>query len=57
MESRISLSRLSALFLAVYLVTGLIILRLFSLQVLAHGYYEGIAQSEQYGYTTLPSRR
>ena len=57
MESRISLSRLSVLFLAVYLVTGLIVIRLFYLQVLAHGYYEGIAQSEQYGYTTLPSRR
>mgnify|MGYP001618976790 CR=1 FL=1 len=57
MESRISLSRLSALFLAVYLVTGLIIIRLFYLQVIAHGYYEGIAQDEQYGYTTLPSRR
>lgn len=57
MESRISLNRLSVLFLAVYLVTGLIIVRLFYLQVIAHGYYEGIAQSEQYGYTTLPSRR
>lgn len=57
MESRISLSRLSALFLAVYVVTGLIVLRLFYLQVIAHGYYEGIAQDEQYGYTTLPSRR
>ncbi len=57
MESRISLNRLSVLFLAVYLVTGLIIVRLFYLQVIVHGYYEGIAQTEQYGYTTLPSRR
>ncbi len=57
MESRLQLSRLSVLFLAVYLVTGLIIIRLFYLQVIAHGYYEGIVQSKQYGYTTLPARR
>ncbi|MFA6024104.1 MAG: penicillin-binding transpeptidase domain-containing protein [Candidatus Gracilibacteria bacterium] len=57
MESRIGLNRLSVLFLAVYLITGLIIVRLFYLQVISHGYYEEIAQSEQYGYTTLPARR
>lgn len=51
------LNRLHPLFLAVYLVTGLIVVRLFYLQVLAHGYYEGVAQREQYGYTTLPARR
>lgn len=57
MESRIRISRLSVLFLAVYLVTGLILVRLFYLQVIAHAYYEGIAEREQYGYTTLPARR
>ncbi|MFA4815389.1 MAG: penicillin-binding protein 2 [Candidatus Gracilibacteria bacterium] len=57
MESRIGLNRLSVLFLAVYVVTGLIIFRLFYLQVISYGYYEEIAQREQYGYTTLPSRR
>lgn len=53
----IPFNRFTPLFLAVYLVTGLIIIRLFYLQVLAHGYYEEIAQREQYGYTTLPARR
>ena len=57
MESRFSLNRLSVLFLAIYLVTGLILIRLFYLQVLAYGYYEDIAEREQYGYTTLPARR
>jgi stage V sporulation protein D (sporulation-specific penicillin-binding protein) len=32
-------------------------MRLFWLQVIKHNYYETIAQAEQQGYTTLPSRR
>lgn len=39
------------------MVTGLIILKLLWLQVFQHGYYKEIAEREQEGYTTLPSRR
>lgn len=52
-----SISRLTPLLIAVYLVSGAIILRLFYLQVIAYGYYEHIAELEQSGYTTLPARR
>ncbi len=38
-------------------MTGLIILRLFYLQIIAHNYYKEISQRAQEGYTTLPSRR
>lgn len=38
-------------------MTAAIILRLFYLQVIAHGYYKEVSQREQEGYTTLPSRR
>ena len=39
------------------LITLIIILRLFDLQILKHAYYEQIATSEQYGYTELPAQR
>ncbi len=52
-----SFSRITPLLIAIYLVTGTIIFRLFYLQVIAYSYYEHIAELEQYGYTTLPARR
>lgn len=55
--ARVRFTRLSLIFIIVFAVTGLIIIRLFYLQVLSHSYYQGIAEREQYGYTTLPSRR
>ena len=57
METRLRLNRTTPLFIAIYVVTGIILIRLFYLQVIAHGYYEEVAQREQYGYTTLPARR
>ncbi len=57
MDKHLRINRLTPLFIAVYMVTGLILLRLFYLQVIAHGYYEEVARREQYGYTTLPARR
>ncbi len=57
METRLRINRLTPLFIATYVVTGLILIRLFYLQVIAYGYYEEVAQREQYGYTTLPARR
>ncbi len=57
MDNRVPISRISVLVLAVFGVTALIILRLFYLQIIAHSYYRDIAQREQQGFTTLPSRR
>lgn len=50
-------SRFTLIFLVIYFIVGLIICRLFYLQVFAYSYYEHIAELEQYGYTTLPARR
>lgn len=49
--------RIYILFLAVFFLTGLILVRLFYLQVIAHSYYIEIARTEQMGYTKLPARR
>lgn len=40
-----------------FLVLGIIILRLFQLQVLRHDHYQAVAAKEHYGYTELPARR
>jgi len=57
MSALTRISRLTPIFLGIYTITGLIIFRLFYLQVFAYSYYEQIAELEQYGYTTLPARR
>jgi len=57
MISNARFSRFTPIFLALYLVAGIIILRLFYLQIIQHDYYKSIAELEQYGYTTLPARR
>ncbi|MFT7184561.1 MAG: stage V sporulation protein D (sporulation-specific penicillin-binding protein) [Oceanicoccus sp.] len=49
--------RINVIFLGIFALAMLIIVRLFWLQVIQHSYYEAIAQAEQQGYTTLPSRR
>jgi stage V sporulation protein D (sporulation-specific penicillin-binding protein) len=49
--------RMLAIFGAIGILTILIVGRLFVLQVIKHNYYFEIAQAEQQGYTTLPSRR
>lgn len=38
-------------------VTLIIIIRLFQLQVLSHDYYQNLATREQYGFTELPAQR
>jgi stage V sporulation protein D (sporulation-specific penicillin-binding protein) len=38
-------------------VTGVLIIRLFQLQVLAHDYYQEIATRAQYGFVELPAQR
>ncbi|MBD3330643.1 hypothetical protein GF354_03895 [Candidatus Peregrinibacteria bacterium] len=39
------------------LITGIIIIKLFILQVIQHGYYQDIATKEQYGYMELTPQR
>lgn len=55
--SPIQFNRLTPFFLTLYAITGLVIIKLFYLQVIAHGYYQDLAEREQYGYSTLPARR
>ncbi len=40
-----------------FLVLGIIIMRLFYLQVIRHDHYQAVAAKEHYGYTELPARR
>lgn len=51
------INRFTPIFLAIYALAGVVILRLFYLQVISHSYYQNIAEIEQYGYTTYPARR
>ncbi len=55
--SPIQFNRLTPFFFTLYLVTGVVIVKLFYLQVIAHAYYQDLAEREQYGYSTLPARR
>jgi len=57
MHRRNPFQRINFIFLGLFLLVGLIVLRIFWLQVIKHKYYAEIAQAEQQGYTTLPSRR
>ncbi|MBU0982098.1 penicillin-binding protein 2 [Patescibacteria group bacterium] len=57
MKQPLQITRIHILFAVVILISSAIVLRLFFLQVIHHGYYKAIAQREQQGYTTLPSRR
>jgi len=51
------MNRLAILTAIIFLMTGVIIIRLFYLQVLRHDYYEKIAAKEHYGYSEMPARR
>ena len=57
MKKNLQLTRMSLLFVTVFIISGLVILRLFYLQILAHGYYSEVARTEQFGTTVLPARR
>jgi stage V sporulation protein D (sporulation-specific penicillin-binding protein) len=56
-RGRFEFGRIHFFFLGFAGITIAIVLRLFYLQVIEHGYYKEIAEREQYGYTTLPARR
>ena len=51
------LNRPKIILAVLYGIVGIIILRLFWLQVVQQGYYQTIANKEHYGYTELPARR
>jgi len=57
MHRRQPFQRINLIFLGLFVLVALIVMRLFWLQVIKHNYYAEIAQAEQQGYTTLPSRR
>ncbi len=50
-------NRLALLTAGIIFMTGVIIVRLFYLQVIRHDYYEKVAAKEHYGYSELPARR
>lgn len=54
---RTPLNRLKIILLIQYTIVGIIILRLFWLQVVKQNYYQTVAAKEHYGYTELPARR
>ena len=49
--------KISILRLLVFLVFGIIVMRLFFLQVIKHDHFQAVAAREHYGYTELPARR
>ncbi len=51
------LNRSKIILAILYAIVGIIILRLFWLQVIRQGYYQTLATKEHYGYTELPARR
>jgi cell division protein FtsI/penicillin-binding protein 2 len=52
-----ALNRSAVLFGAFGLLTAILIIKLFSLQVLAHEHYQSVAAREHYGYSELPAHR
>lgn len=54
---KISVNKITILFIASALTTLIIILRLFQLQVIEHSYYEDVAQRSQLGTSELPAER
>lgn len=51
------LNRLKIILIFLYVIVGIIILKLFWLQVIRQGYYQNIATKEHFGYSELPARR
>jgi cell division protein FtsI/penicillin-binding protein 2 len=51
------INKFTTLKILVYIITGIITVRLFYLQVIRHDFYQEVAAKEHYGYTELPARR
>lgn len=56
-KSNFSVNKITLFIVGSGFVTALIISRLFQLQVLAHDYYQEIANISQHGYTEIPAQR
>lgn len=50
-------TKITALRVIVIIIVGIIMTRLFFLQVMRHDFYQQVAAKEHYGYTELPARR
>lgn len=50
-------TKITALRVVVVIIVGIIMTRLFFLQVMRHDFYQQVAAKEHYGYTELPARR
>jgi cell division protein FtsI/penicillin-binding protein 2 len=56
-KPRVEINKITFLMVGMAFFTIIILIRLFQLQVLEHGYYQEIATREQYGYIELPAQR
>ena len=54
---KISINKITILFVGSAFVTAFIIFRLFQLQIIQHSYYEGVAQRSQLGFSEIPAER
>jgi cell division protein FtsI/penicillin-binding protein 2 len=54
---KISINKITILFVGSAFVTAVIIFRLFQLQIIQHSYYEGVAQRSQLGFSEIPAER
>lgn len=56
-RKKLVVNKIAIFVVSTSLISLILIVRLFDLQILKHNYYEKIATSEQYGYTELPAQR
>lgn len=56
-RSPIAINKINFLIIGTALLTAIILIRLFQLQIIQHNYYQEIATREQYGFVQLPAAR
>ncbi|MFA5948214.1 MAG: penicillin-binding protein 2 [Candidatus Gracilibacteria bacterium] len=56
-KTKISINKINFLIIACLFSVAIIIIRLFTLQVLEHQYYQDVASKEQFGLVELPAQR
>ncbi|MEK7672441.1 MAG: penicillin-binding protein 2 [Patescibacteria group bacterium] len=57
LRPKVSLNKTSFFIIGSSLVTAIIFIRLFQLQIMAHAHYQEVATREQHGYLKLPAQR
>mgnify|MGYP000514789051 CR=1 FL=1 len=55
--SKINFDRNKIFSYSIYLIAAIMFIKLFTVQVLSHNYYQQIAAKEHYGYNELPAHR